>query len=48
MLFDESWGCSDYRDRWLYTAIVRVAERLTIARVKYSNQRFWMSAPSPL
>ncbi|MBV6658189.1 MAG: ATP-binding domain-containing protein, partial [Devosiaceae bacterium] len=32
VLFDESWAFKDYRDRWLYTAITRAAERLTIVR----------------
>lgn len=32
VLFDESWAFKDYRERWLYTAITRAAERLTIVR----------------
>ena len=32
VLFDESWAFKDTRDRWLYTAITRAAERLTIVR----------------
>lgn len=32
MLFDESFAFRDMRDRWLYTAITRAAERLTIVR----------------
>lgn len=32
MLFDESWAFRDTRERWLYTAITRAAERLTIVR----------------
>ncbi|TCT37169.1 ATP-dependent DNA helicase [Martelella mediterranea] len=30
VLFDESWAFRDMRERWLYTAITRAAERLTI------------------
>ncbi|AMM84343.1 ATP-dependent RecD-like DNA helicase [Martelella sp. AD-3] len=30
VLFDESWAFRDTRERWLYTAITRAAERLTI------------------
>ena len=32
VLFDESWAFRDTRQRWLYTAITRAAERLTIVR----------------
>ena len=32
MLFDESWAFKDTRERWLYTAITRAAETLTIVR----------------
>ncbi|OQM77403.1 ATP-dependent DNA helicase [Manganibacter manganicus] len=32
VLFDESWAFKDNRERWLYTAITRAAERLTIVR----------------
>ncbi|MCQ0986348.1 ATP-dependent DNA helicase [Jiella marina] len=32
MLFDESWAFKDTRARWLYTAITRAAERLTIVK----------------
>ncbi|WP_427025970.1 ATP-dependent DNA helicase [Aureimonas ureilytica] len=32
MLFDESWAFKDSRERWLYTAITRAAERLTIVK----------------
>ncbi|MBO6551443.1 MAG: ATP-dependent RecD-like DNA helicase [Roseitalea sp.] len=32
MLFDESFAFRDMRDRWLYTAITRAAERLTIVK----------------
>jgi len=32
MLFDESFAFRDTRQRWLYTAITRAAERLTIVR----------------
>lgn len=32
VLFDESWAFKDYRERWLYTAITRAAERVTIVR----------------
>jgi exodeoxyribonuclease V len=32
VLFDESWAFRDTRERWLYTAITRAAERLTIVR----------------
>lgn len=32
VLFDESWAFKDTRERWLYTAITRAAERLTIVR----------------
>lgn len=32
VLFDESWAFRDMRDRWLYTAITRAAEKLTIVR----------------
>lgn len=31
-LFDESWAFKDMRERWLYTAITRAAETLTIVR----------------
>ncbi|MFN3225444.1 MAG: ATP-binding domain-containing protein, partial [Hyphomicrobiales bacterium] len=26
------WAFKDYRERWLYTAITRAAERLTVVR----------------
>ncbi|MBZ9994652.1 ATP-dependent RecD-like DNA helicase [Mesorhizobium sp. BH1-1-4] len=32
VLFDESWAFKETRQRWLYTAITRAAERLTIVR----------------
>lgn len=32
VLFDESWAFKDNRERWLYTAITRAAEKLTIVR----------------
>ncbi|MAU98408.1 MAG: ATP-binding protein [Fulvimarina sp.] len=32
MLFDESFAFRDTRERWLYTAITRAAEKLTIVR----------------
>jgi exodeoxyribonuclease-5 len=32
MLFDESWAFKDSRERWLYTAITRAAEKLTIVK----------------
>lgn len=32
VLFDESWAFRDMRDRWLYTAITRAAEQLTIVK----------------
>ena len=32
VLFDESWAFRDTRERWLYTAVTRAAERLTIVR----------------
>ena len=32
VLFDESWAFREHRARWLYTAITRAAERLTIVR----------------
>ena len=32
VLFDESFAFRDMRERWLYTAITRAAERLTIVR----------------
>lgn len=31
-LFDESWAFKETRQRWLYTAITRAAERLTVVR----------------
>ncbi|MDZ7823180.1 MAG: ATP-dependent RecD-like DNA helicase [Ahrensia sp.] len=31
-LFDESWAFRDLRDRWLYTAITRAAEKITIVK----------------
>lgn len=31
-LFDESYAFREHRDRWLYTAITRAAERLTIVK----------------
>lgn len=32
VLFDESWAFRDTRERWLYTAITRAAQTLTIVR----------------
>ncbi|MEF2553071.1 ATP-dependent RecD-like DNA helicase [Aurantimonas sp. A2-1-M11] len=32
MLFDESWAFKETRERWLYTAITRAAETLTIVK----------------
>ncbi|MEM9331622.1 MAG: ATP-dependent RecD-like DNA helicase [Pseudomonadota bacterium] len=32
VLFDESYAFREHRDRWLYTAITRAAERLTIVQ----------------
>ena len=32
MLFDESFAFRDLRERWLYTAITRAAEQITIVR----------------
>jgi len=32
VLFDESWAFKDTRERWLYTAITRAAEKLTVVR----------------
>jgi len=32
VLFDESWAFKDTRERWLYTAITRAAEKLTIVK----------------
>jgi exodeoxyribonuclease-5 len=32
VLFDESFAFRDSRERWLYTAVTRAAERLTIVR----------------
>lgn len=32
VLFDESWAFKDTRQRWLYTAVTRAAERLIIVR----------------
>jgi len=32
VLFDESWAFRESRERWLYTAITRAAERLVIVR----------------
>ncbi|MBV2183593.1 MAG: ATP-dependent RecD-like DNA helicase [Rhizobium sp.] len=32
VLFDESWAFRDTRERWLYTAVTRAAETLTIVR----------------
>jgi exodeoxyribonuclease-5 len=32
MLFDESWAFKETRQRWLYTAITRAAQNLTIVR----------------
>ncbi|WP_349358173.1 ATP-dependent RecD-like DNA helicase [Stappia sp.] len=32
VLFDESWAFREYRDRWLYTAVTRAAERITVVR----------------
>ncbi len=32
VLFDESYAFREHRDRWLYTAITRAAERLTIIK----------------
>ena len=32
VLFDESWAFKETRERWLYTAITRAAETLTIVK----------------
>ena len=32
VLFDESYAFRDYRDRWLYTAVTRAAQRITVVR----------------
>lgn len=32
VLFDESYAFREHRDRWLYTAVTRAAERLTIVK----------------
>jgi exodeoxyribonuclease-5 len=32
VLFDESWAFRDTRERWLYTAITRAAETITIVK----------------
>ncbi|ALN73882.1 MULTISPECIES: ATP-dependent RecD-like DNA helicase [unclassified Aureimonas] len=32
MLFDESWAFKESRERWLYTAITRAAERLIVVK----------------
>ena len=32
VLFDESWAFREYRDRWLYTAVTRAAQRITVVR----------------
>jgi exodeoxyribonuclease-5 len=32
MLFDESWAFKDYRQQWLYTAITRASEAITIVQ----------------
>ena len=32
VLFDESYAFREHRDRWLYTAVTRAAERLTVVR----------------
>lgn len=32
VLFDESWAFKEHPERWLYTAITRAAERLTVVR----------------
>ena len=32
VLFDESYAFKEYRDRWLYTAITRAAERIVVVR----------------
>ncbi|MGO7609235.1 ATP-binding domain-containing protein, partial [Rhizobium ruizarguesonis] len=32
VLFDERWAFRDTRERWLYTAITRAEETLTIVR----------------
>jgi len=32
VLFDESYAFRDTRERWLYTAITRAAEQLTIVK----------------
>lgn len=32
VLFDESWAFKDTRQRWLYTAVTRAAQRLTVVR----------------
>ncbi|MCZ8099813.1 MAG: AAA family ATPase [Burkholderiales bacterium] len=30
VLFDESWAFREHRDRWLYTALTRAAQRITV------------------
>lgn len=32
VVFDESWAFRDNRERWLYTAVTRASERLTVVR----------------
>ena len=32
VLFDESWAFREHKDRWLYTAVTRAAERITVVR----------------
>ena len=32
VLFDESYAFREMKDRWLYTAITRAAERITIVK----------------
>lgn len=32
VLFDESWAFKDTRQRWLYTAVTRAAQKLTVVR----------------
>jgi exodeoxyribonuclease-5 len=32
VLFDESYAFREHRQRWLYTAVTRAAERLTIVK----------------
>ena len=32
VLFDESWAFREHQARWLYTAVTRAAEKITVVK----------------